>query len=87
MKYKKGDRVIVRSWESMEREFGLDNNGYIKVHKKFVPWMKEYCGRTLTIAYRRKDYYGVIEDDNQYFWSDDMFVRENTIAALLNKRH
>ena len=87
MKYKVGDEVIVRSWESMEREFGLDDDGYINVPKKFVPWMKHFCGRTVTIKRCiRNEYYEIIEDIGDYYWTDGMFARKNSIAKLLGER-
>ena len=48
-KFKVGDRVRVRQWEDMEREFGLDNSGFIKVLLAFNPEMRELCGKCATI--------------------------------------
>ena len=50
MKYKVGDKVKVRTWEDMEKEFGLNQNGYIDCDAAFVTDMKEYCGKIVTIA-------------------------------------
>ena len=30
MKYKVGDIVKIKSWEQMEKEYGLDGDGYVK---------------------------------------------------------
>ena len=50
--YHVGDRVIVRQWEDMESEFGLNEFGDIKVPKFFFTEpMKQYCGKTFTIVH------------------------------------
>lgn len=49
MKYKVGDKVRVRQWEDMEKEFGLDSAGDIKTHHPFVSPMRKYCGKEFII--------------------------------------
>ena len=46
---KEGDRVLVRSWESMAMDFGLDEDGDIKSDVCFSKAMKEFCGTVHTI--------------------------------------
>lgn len=67
MKFKVGDKVRVRSWKSMEREFGLDRRGNVNCHTiPFVKGMKEYCGTIQTItAISHCAYY--IGNTNYYF--------------------
>lgn len=48
--YKVGDRVRIKSWEQMEKEYGLDAAGDIKCKCAFVKSMRKYCGSTLTIS-------------------------------------
>ena len=50
MKFKIGDKVRIRSWESMEKEFGLNWRGEINCPILFVKGMKEYCGTIQTIT-------------------------------------
>ncbi len=56
-KFKEGDRVRVRSWEDMEKEFGLKdisyleslnipNEPYINTPLSFLDMMKHLCGET-----------------------------------------
>jgi len=72
MKYKKGDKVRVRNWAAMEREFGVDEYHWIKTPLyNFTPMMGKYCGKTVTIKEVYDDYYK-IEEDN-FSWTDDMF--------------
>ena len=47
MEFKVGDRVRIKSWEQMEKEFGINYRGDIKCG--FVSSMSFLCGRTATI--------------------------------------
>jgi hypothetical protein len=73
-KFKVGDRVKVRSWESMAKEFGTDG-GNIQVPCVFVPKMRKYCGQIVTIRYVSSTGRYLIKEDNGYGWafSDEMF--------------
>lgn len=74
MSYKVGDKVKVRTWESMEREFGLNLIDNIETPLTFVKGMKKHCGCTLTISrINQAGNYYVNEDGNAYQWSDEMF--------------
>lgn len=75
MRYRKGDRVRVRSleWYYVNR----DSKGaiFLKNLRVFDESMSEFCGKVVTIdAYNpRGDYYDIKEDGKVNFWSDDMF--------------
>lgn len=78
MKYKVGDKVKVRKWEDMKKEFTLDSDGDIKLgcYIYFVKSMKKYCGKSVTIKETSiDDKYEIykIEEDAHWNWSDDMF--------------
>ena len=47
--FKVGDKVIVREWGDMEKEFGLNSDGHIKVKFIFRKEMAELCGETAII--------------------------------------
>jgi hypothetical protein len=47
--FKVGDRVRIRQWDDMEKEFGLDCLGRIQCLYKFTEGMKRLCGREITI--------------------------------------
>lgn len=74
MKYKVGDKVRVRSWESMEKEFGLTDGGNIKVKYAFAKEMEKYCGKLVTIS-SNNGCYRIKEDSGEYIWDDDMFCQ------------
>ena len=73
MKFKVGDKVKVRSWGSMEAEFGLNYDEIDNPDYTFVKSMKKYCGKYVTISTCHRDYYDIKEDDEQYCWTDTMF--------------
>lgn len=66
MKFKVGDKARIRSWENMEKEFGLNLWGDINCPVLFVKGMKKYCGTIQTItAISQCAYY--IGNTNYYF--------------------
>ena len=42
--FKIGDRVVVKSWEEMEAEYGVEANGSIACRFSFIKEMKHFCG-------------------------------------------
>lgn len=73
MKYKVGDKVRVKSWEEMEKEYGLYKNGDIKTKANFAKSMKFLCNKIVTIKKVIPEYYSIKEDTERFAWSDDMF--------------
>ena len=74
MKYKVGDKVRVRQWDDMAREFRVNKYGNIDVGNiLFSKAMKRYCGKVLTIDYIFNNRYYVEEAPMYIWWSDDMF--------------
>ena len=72
MKYNVGDKVRIKTWSEMEREFGLDRAGDVKITPSFVGDMDEYAGEILTIEKVEENYYLMKEDDGHWDWTDDM---------------
>lgn len=50
MKFKVGDRVRIRQWDDMEKEFGLDSGGFIKCNGSFLRSMRGLCGKEFFIS-------------------------------------
>lgn len=50
MKFKIWDKVRVRTWEDMEKEFWLDDNWNIQCNRIFIKPMKKYCWKELEIT-------------------------------------
>ncbi len=84
MKYEVGDKVVIRTWEDMEKEYGLNNQKAVACHVgfDFIVGMEEklneeFPDRILTIKKK-------IDDDNnsssrhylmeeiEHFWVDNM---------------
>lgn len=76
---KVGDKLRVRDWEDMEREFRLDRDGDIKCIPFFIEEMRKFCGKVVNVndvahdPYDEKLKIGIDEDNGDYIWSVDMF--------------
>lgn len=69
-----GDEVMVRQWDDMAREFGVDENGYIKTQQKFQRNWKRVCGERyvvmrITESRGVKLYYGWLKGNPMWFMS------------------
>lgn len=77
MKYKVGDKVRVRQWDDMAKEFGF--SGCTKSNIDilgclFTNNMKKFCGSVVTISNITSDNsrYLIKEDDQNWYWTDEM---------------
>lgn len=48
--FKVGELVRIRQWDDMEKEFGVDSEGYIDSCVSFVPPMQPLCGKYAEIV-------------------------------------
>lgn len=51
-----GDKVQIRDWDEMEREFGLNRNGSIACRRVFTKDMCHLCGKTHTLTMKSGAY-------------------------------
>lgn len=94
MKYKVGDKVRVRAWDDMEKEFGLDASGDIKCRCWFTKQMRELCGKIVQIEsvspkseiYCIKDGYHNFTDDMLEAVADDFKVGDR-VRIVKNVSH
>ena len=49
-KFRVGDLVIIRAWDDMAKEYGVDDNGIIKVGMGFPASAKALCGKVAQIT-------------------------------------
>lgn len=84
MKYKVGDRVRIREWDDMEKEFGLYSDGDIKCECTFTRSMKEFCGRVGTVCVCFDTHYRINFDGEEKGWnfSDDMIDHKYAKGGL-----
>ena len=76
MKYKVGDKVRIKSidWYNQNK----DEDGNIPLiestnsYYNFIVIMQDFCGKVMTISNVNSDYYDMIEDAGEYFWTDEM---------------
>ena len=79
MKYKPGDKVRIRQWNAMAKEYGIDEfDRSVRTPKfHFTKQMKKYCGEIATIICCFSDdmgeYYMIDVDGRKFRWTDDMF--------------
>ena len=73
MKYKKGDRVRIKSLEWYKSTY-KDDDGDIKCdgHSYFFNAMQEFCGEVVTIEQAYGLHYSIVEDVYGWQWTDDM---------------
>ena len=89
--YKVGDKVVVKSWKSLEDKYGLDSLGFIK-DIAFVGGMQKYCGKVGIVNevcgnYVHLDIYG--SDTGYGFHKDsiepwDSTIREGDIVRIVD---
>ena len=73
-RYKAGVRVLVKKWDDMVAEYGLDEDGDINTSPVFVRTMKEYCGKIMTISESSENgIYDLVEDETGWRWGNEMF--------------
>lgn len=94
MKFKVGDKVKVRAWDDMEKEFGLDSEGDIKCRCWFTKGMRDSCGKIVQIesvspeieAYYVKDDFHAFTDDMLEAVADDFKVGDR-VRIVKNVSH
>lgn len=85
MKYKVGDKVRVRQWDDMVKEFGINKYGDINIGNiLFSKAMKQYCREVFTINYISDDRY-YVKEAPMYGWTDDMFESVDILQAITDK--
>lgn len=84
--FKVGDRVIIRDWDDMEKEFGLDFSGNINCMKSFTTGMRKLCGSVAKITSFNPFDHRIIRlefedstDQKPYIFSTDMIKKFNKV--------
>lgn len=87
-----GQKYRVRSWDDMEREFGVAEGifeTYVACKGDFMLSMKKYCGTIVTVAgITWHNFFRVQEDEGKYMRSMDMVKPTGGLyEAIQNRRH
>ena len=73
-----GDKVKIKSLEWYNEH--KSNNGNVDCgYDIFTEDMSTLCGKTMTIKEVLDDYYYLVDDENVYKWTDEMFEDVETI--------
>ncbi len=73
MKFKVGDKVKVRSWESLREEFGASYDvNILNIRLGFNNEMRKMCGGIYKITYVDHDSMYYILNKSSWKWTDDM---------------
>ena len=83
-KFKAGDKVRVREWDNMAKEFGVDLVGNIECRPTFVDNMKCYCGGVYKILGDTRTSY-VLEGAGGYFFSEETLFPAITYREYAEK--
>lgn len=81
MKYKVGDKVRVRQWDDMVKEFGYDGVDIYIDNYYFVEEMKQYCGKTYEVCNADWFCYN-LKNENEvldWFFTDGMLEDVNSL--------
>lgn len=81
MKYRVGDKVRVRQWDDMVKEFGYDGVDIYIDNYYFVEEMKQYCGKTYEVCNADWFCYNLKTENEVLDWSftDGMLEDVNSL--------
>lgn len=68
MRYKVGDKVRVRQWDDMVKEFGYDGVDIYIDKYYFVEEMKQYCGKTYEVCDKNSFRYNLKTENKVLDW-------------------
>lgn len=74
-RYEVGDKVLIRKWDDMAKQYGFNNYGSIECREKFCQEMKAFCGKVFVISnVDRKHNTYLLKNGDDWTFSTDMFV-------------
>ena len=88
--YKVRQKVRIKSWEQMEKEYGLNRRGNIPTFSVFTREMIVFCGNTYTIKSIFKIgtnlYISFFEDETREWAWDNKMIESTGIRKLIERR-
>ena len=86
-RYKVGDKVRVREWDDMAKEFGSDKRKIFCTYS-FMNCMKPLCGKVFTVIEERSTgYYGLDGEASGWAFSDDMLYPAITYREYMEENY
>lgn len=86
-RFKIGDKVRVREWDDMAKEFG-SNEVMIFCKCSFINCMKPLCGNVFTVIEERSTVsYGLDGEASGWLFSDEMLYPAITYREYMNENH
>ena len=86
-KFKEGDKVRVREWDDMKKEFGGDGL-IIPCRCSFICDMKELCGKVFYVKKVRTEFsYGLDGEASRWAFSDDMLYPAITYREYMQENY
>lgn len=68
-KFNVGDRVVIREWDDMAKEYGLTASSNIDCNCVFTTNMRYLCGKEFTIKALDERYEGCVEFEENADWN------------------
>lgn len=90
MKYKVGDKVRIKNLDWYNQNKDKDDNVPLiestNSYYNFIELMRGLCGKVMTISSVKSNYYDMVEDYGDYFWTDEMIegLAEEEIGLVDN---
>ena len=82
-RFKPGDTPTIKSFKEIVDLYGEFNIG--GHHSDFVPEMKLFCGKKVTIEAIEQGGYMIEDDYFGWYWSDEMFVGDKKSGSRKGK--
>jgi len=90
MRYREGDRIVIKTWKELEYDYGVNKDGSINIDPPFTPkqnlqlTIRTNDKRVLTIKNIIDDRYAV--EENELFWTEQLIKGYACICqSQLNK--
>ena len=85
--FKVGDMVVIRDWDDMEKEFGLNCLGNIKCKCSFTTEMKKLCGQVAQIKSFSEPDHKCIRLEFENFTGDTAYIFSTDMIKKVGKNH
>lgn len=83
-----GDKLIVRDWDDMLDEFGMDDDGAIQCRYEFCELMRPLCGKPFTVkSVKKTDYHRSFICKSEERYEDELLYPVLVSSDMLRLAH